>query len=747
MPNPRIPTVLAVDFGTSSTVCALRSPDGVTRPLLFDGSPIMPSVVYLDDQGVFHVGRDARIMARIDPSRFEPHPKRHVGEGTVLLGGDEVPVAALLTAIFQTVRVQVEAVLGAMPERCVLTHPAKWGPASRQTLVEAARDAGLTPDALVVEPVAGGAYFSQGTRIDPERPVAVYDLGAGTFDVAVLSPDSAGRTVIAQGGHPDLGGADIDQELFTHLGKQIAADHPDAWERLRDPADAPALRERQAVWEAVREAKEMLSRASNAPLAVPGVEHGTHLTRGELDRLAEPIIDRTVAITAEVIERSGYAPTDLGGLFLTGGASRMPLVARLLHTRLGMVPTLIEQPELPVAFGALAAAETETATPRPSGTPAPTPATAPATATGPIPSQTTLLPPHPDRPRPVLRRALWVTLVLVLALTVPAAVASQLDWDPERGTISTTGTDPETPTPNQAPTTAPPIQTRVFDEVELSSGYLWAYNNSFATALTDMWAEHLDGFTVVEQDPGPAFYTAEQFLQSGATMGVAHSSSMPAAFESTGVDPTDYAVLGNVLPFGTLTVTVRADSGIERFEDLDGKNVVSCYSNYEINATCEYSQDIFDYLGIEPALALEPTSTDAQAMFRDGEVDAVIEGLTMPSLFNTYYRNSADIRILGVPEPMLTQFSADFSVIEVAADDKYFPNGFTTVTNWLTLYVDRAMDEQQAYDLVKALYENLDQVDNPLARYASADYALDAYDGLVPIHPGAERYYREIGLL
>ena len=90
---------LGVDLGTSNTVAILRWPDGRTRPLLFDGQPVMPSGVLLDDQGRLHVGRDAQRLAQADPARYEPNPKRRIDEPAVLLGDREVPTVDLLAAL------------------------------------------------------------------------------------------------------------------------------------------------------------------------------------------------------------------------------------------------------------------------------------------------------------------------------------------------------------------------------------------------------------------------------------------------------------------------------------------------------------------------------------------------------------------------------------------------------------------------------------------------------------------------
>src|ERR671939_63657 len=84
--------VLAIDFGTSNTVAMLRAPDGRMRPLLFGGAPLLPSAVYLDADGKILVGEDAEHSARLDPSRFEPNPKRRIDDGQVFLGDAELPV-------------------------------------------------------------------------------------------------------------------------------------------------------------------------------------------------------------------------------------------------------------------------------------------------------------------------------------------------------------------------------------------------------------------------------------------------------------------------------------------------------------------------------------------------------------------------------------------------------------------------------------------------------------------------------
>src|SRR3712207_594651 len=90
---------LGVHFGTSHTVAVVRWPDGRARPLLVDGSPLLPSAVYAERTGELIAGRDALHSARLDPARFEPNPKRRIDDGLVLLGDREVPVPDLIGAV------------------------------------------------------------------------------------------------------------------------------------------------------------------------------------------------------------------------------------------------------------------------------------------------------------------------------------------------------------------------------------------------------------------------------------------------------------------------------------------------------------------------------------------------------------------------------------------------------------------------------------------------------------------------
>ncbi|WP_433084118.1 Hsp70 family protein [Dactylosporangium sp. CA-052675] len=337
---------LGVDFGTSHTVAVARWPDGRTRPLLFDGSPLLPSAVTLEEQGLV-VGRDAVHAARRAPERFEPNPKRRIDDGTVLLGEQAVAVAEMMTAVFRRVLAEFVRTTGGAPGAVTVTHPAGWASTRRATLHEAVRRAGLAGAVLVPEPVAAATYFVSVLKhmVPVGSGVVVYDLGAGTFDGSVVARTAAGFDVRAVGGRDDLGGLDFDELVVGLVSRALPAD-----DRARVTADPRASRRLRAE---AREAKERLSRAASATVMVPVLDVDVPVTREEFEHAARPLVERSVGSLAETLRLSRLAADRVAGIFLVGGGSQMPLVATELHREFGRAPVTIEQPEMVVAEGAV----------------------------------------------------------------------------------------------------------------------------------------------------------------------------------------------------------------------------------------------------------------------------------------------------------------------------------------------------------------------------------------------------------
>ncbi|WP_327000036.1 Hsp70 family protein [Dactylosporangium sp. NBC_01737] len=409
---------LGVDLGTSHTVAVLATPDGREQPLLFDSSPLLPSAVFGTPDRRLVVGRDALREGRLAPERLEQHPKRRVDDGAMLLGADEFQVVEVFAALLR--RVAEEAVRTAgSPSRVVLTHPATWAAPRRQVLTAAAGAAGFGSVTLVPEPVAAAVYFTTVLRRDVPagHALVVFDLGAGTFDTSIVSrrPDG-GWQVVSADGSDTVGGADLDAAVVEWIGRPLAGRDPARWSRLIHSPQIEDRRHRQQLYDEARVAKEQLSRQATATVRVPLFDVDVQITREEFERLARPLLEQTVALTATTLLRAGLRSDQIAGLFLVGGSSRIPLAGTLLHQRLGVAPTLIEQPELVVAYGSLHAAA-----------PAPAPASAPTFA--PVePVSAAPVPPMPVSAAPVspmpVSAAPWAAEMPSAAPAAPVVVST-----------------------------------------------------------------------------------------------------------------------------------------------------------------------------------------------------------------------------------------------------------------------------------------------------------------------------------
>jgi type VII secretion-associated protein (TIGR03931 family) len=372
---------VAVDFGTSST-CVVASVNGRDpQVVVIDGQPLMSSAVFAAADGTLFVGQEAERQAAVDPSRYEPNPKRRIDEGELLLGDSVLRVTDVVHAVLGRAVAEARRLAGeAEVDLLVLTHPADWGAIRTRLLRQAA--GGLAREvALVPEPVAAAVYHAatfapQDVTNDrtvefsgrPGDALAVLDLGGGTVDVSVvrrLPPDTArdragrpqrgGFQVLATRGDPAFGGADIDQALLEHVGELVAGAEQDAWRQLVEGREMVDRRRRRVLRQDVRGAKETLSRHAYTDVPMPPPFADAHVTREDLERLIAAPLGRAVELTVAAIGDAGLRPKQLTAIFLVGGSSRIPMISRLVHERTGVVPTSLDQPETVVARGALRA--------------------------------------------------------------------------------------------------------------------------------------------------------------------------------------------------------------------------------------------------------------------------------------------------------------------------------------------------------------------------------------------------------
>jgi molecular chaperone DnaK len=346
---------VAVDFGTSSTCVAVSAHGREPQVVVFDGQPLVSSAVFAAADGTLFVGQEAERQAAVDPARYEPHPKRRVDEGELLLGSTVLPVVDVVRAVLTRAVGEARRVGGGAPvDLLVLTHPADWGSVRTRVLLQAARGLGREV-VLVPEPVAAAVFHSASHSIPDGAALAVLDLGGGTVDASVVKRTGKGFRVLSAKGDPSFGGADVDQALLEHVGGLVGAKDPEAWRQLVEGREMADRRKRRVLRQDVRGAKETLSRHAYTDVPMPPPFPDAHVTRSDLEQLITAPLSRAAALVSATVRDSGLSPQQLAGVFLVGGSSRIPLVARLVHEHTRVVPISIDQPETVVARGALRA--------------------------------------------------------------------------------------------------------------------------------------------------------------------------------------------------------------------------------------------------------------------------------------------------------------------------------------------------------------------------------------------------------
>ncbi|MGK2882657.1 MAG: Hsp70 family protein [Mycobacterium sp.] len=348
--------MLGVDFGSSNTAAAFRdSRGGVHQISLSHNGWLMPSAVLYTPNRTL-VGRTAVQAALTDPEAFEPSPKRRLAEPEIHLGHSIVSVTDLIAAVLREVVIKAQREMGNKPDRVVLTHPDKWAAPMQERLREAAVKAGIDSAhiRLISEASAAAWFYTVTERALPVGArLAVFDFGAGTCDVAVLDkqPDQT-FSVVASDGVDGLGGHDLDARINAWVRRQLADSNPELADELSQPG---AIGARLTLNDRIREAKEALSEASQATIAVANGSRTQllTLTRDEFDNLISSDLDRAVELTKDVLAAAQRIkpverpPT----IYLTGGSSAIPVV----HTRLGALGPLgiLGDPKTVVSQGSL----------------------------------------------------------------------------------------------------------------------------------------------------------------------------------------------------------------------------------------------------------------------------------------------------------------------------------------------------------------------------------------------------------
>ncbi len=363
---------LGIDFGTTRTVVS-ASMKGRYPVVCFDVGGVfrdyVPGIAAIRDDGSLVFGWEARAELGEHPHHAIRSIKRAITE---LAPDDVVPgleqarvtavelVARYLAHVRSLIVEQGNVEVGEDEVlEAVIAVPANASSQQRYLTMEAFTRAGFVVQALLNEPTAAAIEFAQrntqaiGAR-SPKRYVVVYDLGGGTFDTAAVSLEGRRFTLLASEGIHRLGGDDFDEIIYDLvLGKASASE------------DDLAPSQRVALLEACREAKETLKPTSRRLLVDPRSaahpellgEEPIVLDVNEIYVRAQPLVDETLALIDKLfasLASRGIDPEstrELGGLYLVGGSTAFPAVARALRALHGRKIQLAPEPHASTAVG------------------------------------------------------------------------------------------------------------------------------------------------------------------------------------------------------------------------------------------------------------------------------------------------------------------------------------------------------------------------------------------------------------
>jgi molecular chaperone DnaK len=372
--------LIGIDLGTTNTVAAIAGAAlSLTGSSKGDGAFVLPSVVAYPPTGAVVVGHDALRRKAIDPKNTIYSAKRIIGrdwnDRVVKQFGERYPfvlepkggMAAFRTrsGLYSAVDIATE-ILTAIRMRgrvdfgqtaAVIAVPSLFGVAEREATIEAGRRAGLRQVTVIDEPVATARAYLTTLGAKP-RYAAVYDLGGGTFDLAVVDCTEQPFEVLAHGGDLYLGGDDVDRLLADWVTARVLSEHH--WDLASDPAVSARL-----VLECER-AKCLLSEATSGKVKVDltRVDPGAPVAAAELwleervaSSLCADLVRRTFLLCDEVLRKAGLRASAIDAVFVAGGATLLPPVRAGVAAYFGRDVDYLIHPMLSVAIGASQAAD------------------------------------------------------------------------------------------------------------------------------------------------------------------------------------------------------------------------------------------------------------------------------------------------------------------------------------------------------------------------------------------------------
>jgi len=358
--------LIGIDLGTTFSAVAYLDDEGKPVPIVnSEGSTTLPSVVWFEEGRVW-VGSEAKRRSLIEPQCVVSEIKREMGNWDYGFPyrGQRLSAEAISAMILKKLKQEAEARIGSI-RGAVISVPFYFDDTRRKATEDAGRIAGLNVVDLVNEPVAATLCYAYGrgqmgrtssgkpqeSDPDPMRPVLVYDLGGGTFDVAYVMYNSRRFQVVGTDGDVRLGGTDWTRRLVDFVADKFLKRHGFD---LRQQA-----RSHQMLLQQCDDAKHALSERLRftIPVRWDGKELDIEIHRDDFEAMTADLLLRTETTTREVLDESKVSWDDLADIVLVGGSARMPMIRKMLERTSGWLSYSGLPPGEAIAMGAAIHAE------------------------------------------------------------------------------------------------------------------------------------------------------------------------------------------------------------------------------------------------------------------------------------------------------------------------------------------------------------------------------------------------------
>ncbi|CAK9253651.1 unnamed protein product, partial [Sphagnum jensenii] len=253
--------------------------------------------------------------------------------------------------ILRKLKIDAEEFLGYKVKNAVITVPAYFNDAQRQATKDAGLLAGLHVMQILNEPTAAAIAYTHQIKDDIRKNILIYDLGGGTFDVAVVVIDKGDIDVRAVGGDTHLGGVDFDQRLMSYLYRKYE-------DEFRKSSNDDVLKRALARLKIQCEQKKwILSGVSSAtislPVLLPDWDFKEVIKQSKFENLCMDLFKKTITIVDETLKSAKMSKNEIDEIVLIGGSTKIPRIQSLLREYFDGKPLNKQiRPDEAVAYGA-----------------------------------------------------------------------------------------------------------------------------------------------------------------------------------------------------------------------------------------------------------------------------------------------------------------------------------------------------------------------------------------------------------